>query len=108
VIASSAEIGARTRTDLAVVVDQLEHMPHEEAVVLLARLRDIHSQRVLLLLDDGGWDREELRALGYLQFRRRAAGKSVYLFDPDLFHEPREWNNPANWANPDNFGKFRW
>ena len=56
------EISIDRRPDLAIVIDQVEEMPREEAAHLLSRLRDILCDRVLLILRDERWRRTELLA----------------------------------------------
>ena len=105
---SYSEIPDEIRADVTVVVDQLEHMNKDAGAHLLSRLRDVHSRRVLLILTDDDWSREELLALGYLQIERPSQDERLFLHDPAQFHEPREWNNPSDWAHPENFKKRRW
>lgn len=107
-----ADIPNATRVHIAVVVGQLEQVSKVKTTHLLSRLRDLISERVLLILFDNAWSADELLALGYLpitrQKKRSSDDERLYLFDPDQFNEPRAWNNDTNWANPENFKKFRW
>ena len=96
------------RADLGVVYKPLDCMSPRNAEQLLSRLRDVHCERVLLLDSGAGLDPDVLRSLGYLEIERSAVEGRCYLFDPDVFNEPREWNNPSDWANPHNFRKYRW
>ena len=84
------EISIDRRPDLAIVIDQVEEMPREEAAHLLSRLRDILCDRVLLILRDERWRRTELLALGFLELGCKSGERRVYLFDPALFNEPRD------------------
>jgi hypothetical protein len=68
----------------------------------------VHCEKVLLLDTGAAWSPDELRSLGYLEVKCAQAGGRCYLFDPDVFDQPREWNNPSDWANPENFRKYRW
>ncbi len=107
-VQSAADIPNALRGDIAIVaVDRLD-IGRADAEHLLARLRDVHSHRVLLLLDGDTWSADELRALGFLEQPTRRSENRVFFHDPDQFNEPREWNNPTSWANPKNFGKYRW
>ncbi len=96
------------RVALGIVIAPLDFMTRKKTEQLLSRLRDIHCEKVLLVDTDGGWKPEELRPLGYLETSKPQAGVRCYLFDPDAFNQPREWNNSSNWANPENFRKYRW
>ena len=111
-ITSAAEVDNEIRADIAVVVNQLESMSKSDGTHLLSKLRDLISNRVLLLFRGDGWTSGELLALGYQQIQQKEKRPSkdgrCYLYDPNYFHEPREWNNKANWANPENFNKYRW
>jgi len=97
-----------TRADISVVIDQLEHMSKDDGTHLLSRLRDLISHRVLLLLRGDAWTPDELLAIGYQEVNHTSDNGRYYLFDPDLYYQPRAWNNASGWANPDNFGKYRW
>lgn len=111
-VKDASELALDIRVNIAVVVGQLERMSPEDGTHLLSRLRDIISERVLLVLRRDGWHSDELRALGYMQIgqqeKRSSIDERLFLFDPDQFNEPRVWNNATNWANPKNFKKFRW
>ena len=111
-LVNASELPEELRVNITVVVGQLERMSREDGVHLLSRLRDLISERVLLLLHDEAWPSDELFALGYMQIgpqkKRPSGDERFFLYDPDQFNEPRAWNNTANWANPENFKKFRW
>lgn len=96
------------RVGLGIVLGQLEIMTHSDGVQLLSRLRDVHCTRVLLVYEGDEWSRDELLALGYLETKRPSGDGRCFLYDPDLFNQPRDWNNPSSWANPENFRKYRW
>ena len=96
------------RAQLGIVVAPLDHVQHATAEQLLSRLRDIHCEQVVLLDTGSDWSPDILRSLGYLEWKRPSIDGRCYLYDPDLFSQPREWNNPGDWANPENFGKYRW
>ena len=102
------ELPHSLRVDLGIVVTPLNFMSRRNAEQLLARLRDVHCDKILLLDTDRGWKPEALRALGFLEVKRPSTNGRCYLFDPEMFNQPREWNNPSNWANPEHFRKYRW
>ncbi len=85
------------RADLGVIIDA-----GPEHVSSIARLRDVHCRRVLLLANKD-WTDNELLGLGFQ--RVDFDGARAYLCDPDLT-PLREWNNAENWAHPENFDKF--
>ena len=77
--------------------------------MLLARLRDVHAERVLLCSDQlAKPDTAGFAALGFEPRKSPSGDGLVYLWDPALADQPREWNNAKNWANPENFPKYRW
>ena len=96
------------RAELGIVVAPLDFMPRAGAEQLLARLRDVHCDKVLLLDAGNHWTPETLRPLGYLETECPSVAGRCYLYDPDVFNQPREWNNSSDWANPGNFRKYRW
>jgi hypothetical protein len=96
------------RAQLGIVVAPLDYMPRANAEQLLSRLRDVHCDKVLLVDGASGWSPDALRSLGYLEVKRPSDGARCYMFDPDTFNQPREWNNSSDWANPENFQKYRW
>jgi len=99
---------ATLRVQLGIVVVPLVSLSRRDTEQLLARLRDVHCEKVLLVDTDDLWKADALRSLGYLETDDSRAGARCYLFDPDVFNQPREWNNPSDWANPENFRKYRW
>ncbi len=107
-LSGPAELPATLRVQLGIVRAPLDLMARKDAEQLLSRLRDVHCEKVLLVAAGGEWTADELRSLGYLEMQHPAGAGSCYVFDPDLFNEPREWNNARNWANPENFRKYRW
>lgn len=102
------ELPRSLRVEVGVVVAPLDFMSRRSAEQLLSRLRDVHCDKVLLLDTHGGWSPADLRSLGFLEVKRPSIDGRCYLFDSDMFNQPREWNNPSDWANPENFRKYRW
>ena len=96
------------KAQLGIVALPLETLTRAETEQLLSRLRDVHCEKVLLLDTLEQWSPHDLRALGYLELDNARVDGRYFLFDPDLFNQPREWNNPSDWANPENFRKYRW
>ena len=96
------------RAQLGIVVAPLDYLQRATAEQLLSRLRDVHCEQVVLLDTGSAWSPDELLSLGYMELKRPSIDGRCYLYDPDLFNQPREWNNPGDWANPENFRKYRW
>ena len=107
-VTSSSDLGDLDRHPLAIVFDQLEHMGKRQATHLLAQLRDLYAERVVVLDERQVFTAAELVALGFTRPEGPQDGRRVFMHDPDKFFEPREWNNSRNWANPENFKKYRW
>lgn len=108
IVSGPGDLPHTLRAQLGIVVTPLDYMPRTTAEQLLSRLRDVHCEKVLLVDPGSGWSPDVLRSLGYLEVNRLSDTRRCYLFDPDLFNQPRDWNSPADWANPENFQKFRW
>lgn len=102
-IESADDLPEDRRYELAVVFDQLSHMPKSAAIHLIAALRDRYARRVVIL--DSTLDYGEFLALG---FERLPAPVEGYVYDPDSPSRRREWNHAGDWANPENYDKYRW
>jgi len=97
------------RADTGVVVDASATLNNRNGRALLARLRDVHCRRVLLLTDASAWRADELRAIGFLPGPAPAGlDAALYRHEPGEFNPPREWNNAEHWAHPENFDRYRW
>ena len=107
-LSGPGELPATLRVQLGIVRAPLDFMARKEAEQLLSRLRDVHCERVLLIDTGSRWNPDDLRSLGYLDMGQAPEEGTCYVFDPDLFNEPRDWNNARDWANPENFQKYRW
>jgi hypothetical protein len=107
-VSGPSDLPRPLRAQLGIVVTPLDYMPRTSAEQLLSRLRDVHCEKVLLVDTRPGWSPDVLRSLGYLEVKRPSNAGRCYLFDPDMFNQPREWNTSTDWANPENFRKYRW
>ncbi|TQV84770.1 hypothetical protein FKG94_04415 [Exilibacterium tricleocarpae] len=106
------------RYDLAVVADCLEHLDKARGTALLARLRNLHSHRIWVVVDEtAGWQLTDFIALGFQRLQafsdESQAGEKTrcycsYGYDINTYNHTRTWNNPRFWANPENFGKYWW
>lgn len=96
------------RYQVGFVFDQLAHMKQSDAVELLARLRDGYCDRVIVVESASPLSITEMRALGYVRLEKVDGGAPVYLYDPAIDNQEREWNNARDWANPENFDRYRW
>lgn len=100
------------RYEFAVVADYLEHLDKPKAMAHLGRLRNLHSQRIWLLVDDDGtWHFHDFIGLGFQrQHSWHQNGRRLICYGYDLasYNHVRAWNNPRFWANPENWNKYWW
>ena len=73
---------------------------------LLGRLRDVHAQRVVVLVDR--LRHNDLLALRFESANCSFAGAEVFLSSAEVTDKRREWNDARNWAHPENFDRYRW
>lgn len=107
------------RYDLVFVSHILENMPKSEAEQLIARLRDMHSDRLIIVLPIGEdwpnhishWRQTDMLGLGFSQvaeFQYRQHTVHIYAFDIASYKTTPEWLNCKYWANPEMFDKYWW
>jgi len=100
------------RFDAALVVDWLEHHSHAEGTQLLARLRNLHTPHIWLMLKNTDlWSMNDLLSLGFQrQSQQQHDGQrtSSYAYRLESYNHKRSWNSPKHWANPQNWGKYWW
>ncbi len=102
--------------DLVVVAELLERLPKNRGEQLLARLRDIHGGRFLLLLTAtprtehaSQWDGNELLALGLIRVGSYPdADRHLYRYDLHDYKTTPDWLNPRFWAHPERWDKDYW
>ncbi len=107
------------RYGFGLVARALERLPKDEGVVLLSRMRDLHTERFCALVpiesSDPGhrsrWQDTELIAYGMtLLARYRKADQSFHLYGFDIasYKSTPDWLNPRYWAHPELWNKYRW
>lgn len=98
------------RFDLAVVAGLMESHEAEAARRVLGRLKNLHTDRFLALVDTARscLARDELLELALAPLAQLADGRIAWLYDIDRYNPERPWNNPDDWAHPQNFNRFRW
>lgn len=105
------------RFDLALVANTLERLDQREAGIVIARLRDLHAQRLLVLVPIGQgwasnrshWEPGDLLGFGMRrldQYRCDEGPVHLYRFDLADYKPTPEWLNPKDWANPEMWGKY--
>ena len=116
VIAPAADIA---RSELAIVAHTLEFMDKRDAAVTIARLRDLYSKILYVVLPMGlqwpglqsYWDHTDLIAFGLRLINRYAVGgRPVHLYHYDIYNYKTtpDWLNAKYWANPAMWDKSRW
>jgi hypothetical protein len=105
-----AALGECGHFDFAVVAGVTGRLDTRAATELVGRLKNLHADRFLLLVDPGrsSLDRDTLLALALAPLEHLDDGREAWLYDIDRYNPEREWNNPQDWAHPENFEKFRW
>jgi hypothetical protein len=106
------------RFDMAVVADQLEYMNHHAAEELIGRLRNLHTESLVVVYQPQlaperlRWSRTDFLGMG---LRREAdfhdeQGRQMLFYSYELasYNFVRTWNNPRFWANPEMWGKYWW
>lgn len=108
--AATVELATLGRFDFAVVSGLVEQLDPAESEAVLGRLKNLHTDRFLLLVDPGRshLGHDALLALALAPFARLDDGCVAWRYDIDRYNPEREWNNPEDWANPENFDRFRW
>jgi len=107
------------RYDLVFVSHVLENMPKSKAEQLIARLRDLHSDRLIIVLPIGKdwpkhashWQQTDMLGLGFSQvaeFQYKQHLVHIYAFDIASYKTTPEWLSNKYWANPEMFDKYWW
>lgn len=107
-----AALNGRGRFDLAVVANTLEYLDRKTAGVLVARLRDLHARRLIVLVPLGSrwealqsqWRTADLLAYGMtIMARYQVDDKPLQLFHYaiETYKSTPEWFNSRHWAHPE-------
>ena len=110
---SLADLG---RYDVAIVADTLEHIDRSLGAALIARLRDVLSRRLYILIDVTGtattrWTAPELSAFGLTADAESADDSRpwrLFSYEVGQYKLTPEWLNNKGWANPEQWEKTRW
>lgn len=108
------ELEGLGRFDCVVIADWLEHSPAQAGIQSVARIRNLHTHAIWLLIP--GLSKQPNPQLIALGFQRRHVfsreqnkdALECYGYNLDRYNHQREWNNPRFWANPENWGKYWW
>ncbi|WP_018953250.1 DUF6231 family protein [Thioalkalivibrio sulfidiphilus] len=102
------------RHELVLVLDALTVLDRDQATHMIARLRDLNSESLYVLMpEDGenGWQEQDLIALGLTRVRSygQAQGNThLFRFNIKDYKKTPDWLNPRYWANPEMWEKARW
>jgi hypothetical protein len=105
------------RVDMAIVADQLEYMTREAGARLVGLLRNLYTERVIVLYQEKlaperlRWTRNAFLAMGLRReavFRQQDREMALYSYELARYNFTRDWNNSRFWANPENWGKYWW
>ena len=108
-LATANEIPGDLKAEIGIVDHASRRSDKPTATQLLARLRDVHCERIYVLAAEAILSRNDLLAIGFVPVDvANGLPAGTYVHDPALANPPREWNNADNWANPQNFDKRRW
>ena len=114
-----ANLQETMRYDVGVVADTLEFLDKDQSGQLIARLRDLHTARFVLVVRIGDqwqhiksvWQTVDLLGYGMkLVNRYNVDGKPIHIYKYDIatYKKTPEWLNSKNWANPQHWDRFRW
>ena len=114
-----SQLKPQDRYDVGIVTDTLEFLDKDLSGQLIARLRDIHTTRFLIVVRMGdGWEqlKSVWQTVDLLSFgmklvnRYEFDGKPIHIYKYDIstYKRTPEWLNSKNWANPQLWNKFRW
>lgn len=107
------------RYDLVIVSQTIELMSRLDATHLISKLRDIHSQRLVLFVPIGDgwpnfvsqWQKRDLLSFGLIQlndYEGVAGPIHIYGYDILTYKTCPDWLNSRFWATPNLFGKHWW
>jgi hypothetical protein len=105
--------------DFGIVANVIEHTDKNDAIQLLARLRDLYTKKLLVVAPMGKqwenhqslWQETDLLSLGFiLKTKLQVAEKPVcvYAFDISTYKTTPDWLNSRYWANPELWDKYWW
>ena len=102
------------RFDFVVVCDTLEWLSRTDGEQMIARLRDIHSKLLWVLVPSSNSDSfgpadavaHGLRMVNPAKFA--SCSVQFYEFGFEFYKPVPQWLNSENWANPDRWNKDRW
>lgn len=108
-------LGEHGRFDFVILRGVLERIDANTGAHLMARLRDVHTRRLCVVVDTGDaarrWQTADLIAMGLSHWSSETLNDAVlevYGFDLGTYKATPDWLNARHWAHPEHWGKFRW
>ena len=109
-----AQLDTLGRFDLGIIANSLEHVDRKTAGRILARLRDVHTRRLVVLVPIGNtWENqcnhwEAIELLGYgmsLMARYQVDDKALHLYHYaiETYKLTPDWLNSKHWAHPEHW-----
>jgi len=116
-VAADLDLLRSQRWSMAVVLSPA--IEKSKLVNLLARLRDLHTSRVLHIETADSWTVKDSLALGFsvvdlldlkIDVTTNSAFRELqaYEFNLHSYKKAPDWLNARHWANPERWDKFRW
>ncbi len=105
------------RIACAVLIGLLENLPRQDGLHILAQLRDVHAQQLIVVVpiqdsqSTSQWRQSDFIGMGmkrHSQHLDHDPEIHIYTFSIRNYKATPDWLNSQYWANPQLFGKFRW
>lgn len=118
-ISAAREIEKNKIYDFALLSNALEYMDKQQAGILIASLRDIHSKKLVIITPIGNswpgltsyWEETDLLSYGFIlkaQYKINNNPLHVYAYDIANYKSTPDWLNSKHWANPEEWNKHWW
>ena len=110
---SDVLLNLEQRFDIAIVYDFVEHLEKQQAIRILARLRDFLCPQycVVVPLDNNKWQLTDMLALGLNKvssYQISDTELALFKYSINNYKKTPDWLNADNWANPKMWGKYWW
>ncbi len=113
------ELPAGERFDICIVANTLERMDKTRAGQLIARLRDLLTQRLFIVVRAGegwpdlesNWEMADFIGFGMhlvADYEHEGRLLQMYKFDIGDYKLTPDWLNARYWAHPERWDKERW
>ena len=105
--------------DFGIAANTIEFLEKHVAIHVLARLRDLHTKKLLIVAPIGEqwknhcsyWEETDLVALGFIVKAKIMVEQKpvhIYTFDIASYKTTPDWLNNKYWANPELWDKYWW